>query len=204
MRKKMNDALIKVINEARIKNHDLISKGTGIDKSTVSLHLSGKREINVNHAKRYAEYLDVSLLDVLDSTISKYRVVKYVNEKGEVIPPSEEDYHVIASPNEKRALDRYAIYDKKTNQSYWYSKNIDCTNSDIINKYCYIKGVPNKTPDLLATILEEKRVRGKSIAKIMIQHQMSKVITMEFTLCHPICGITFLDFSESITINNKL
>ena len=145
MKKKMNEALIKVINNAKIKNHDLISKGTGIDKSTVSLHLSGKGEINIHHAKKYAKYLDISLLDVLDETTIKYRVVKYVNYKGIVGPPTEEDFHVIVSPNEKRALDRFVIYDKFLNQCYWYSKNINCSNADVVNKYCYIKGVPNKS-----------------------------------------------------------
>ncbi len=204
MRKKMNEALIKVINEAKIKNHDLISKGTGIDKSTVSLHLSGKREINVAHAKKYANYLNVSLLDVLDSTVPKYRVVKYVNLKGEILPPTEEDYHVIASPNEKRPLSRYAIYDKSLNQAYWYSKDIDCGNTNILNKFCYIKGIPNKTPDMLGTVLEEKKVRGTWTVKLMVQYQMSKIITMQFSKCHPICGITFLDFSDTVKIDNKL
>ena len=45
---KMNEALIRQIDIAKIKNHDLISKGTGIDKSTVSLHLSSKRRINID------------------------------------------------------------------------------------------------------------------------------------------------------------
>tara|TARA_R100001460_G_scaffold106117_1_gene153378 strand:+ start:147 stop:761 length:615 start_codon:yes stop_codon:yes gene_type:complete len=204
MKKKMNEALIKVINNAKIKNHDLISKGTGIDKSTVSLHLSGKREINIHHAKKYAKYLDISLLDVLDETTIKYRVVKYVNYKGIVGPPTEEDFHVIVSPNEKRALDRFVIYDKFLNQCYWYSKNINCSNADVVNKYCYIKGVPNKSFDMLGTVIEEKKIKGKHMIKLINQYQKSKEINMEYSMCYPITAITFLNFSNSIKIDNKL
>ena len=204
MGKKMNEALIKVINEAKIKNHDLISKGTGIDKSTVSLHLSGKREINVAHAKKYANYLNISLLDVLDVTIPKYRVVKYVNKKGEVLPPTEDDFDVLVSPNEKRKSNRYVIYDKVLNQAYFYNKDVDCGNTDVLNKFCYIKGVPNKTSDMLGTVLEENKIKENWIVKVMVQHQKSKIITQEFIKCHPITCVIFLEHSDCFKLDNKL
>ena len=59
---KMNEALIRQIDIAKIKNHDLISKGTGIDKSTVSLHLSSKRRINIEQAYKYAEFIKVHVI----------------------------------------------------------------------------------------------------------------------------------------------
>ena len=96
----MNEALIKQVLLARIKNHDLISKGTGIDKSTVSLHLSSKRQISVDHAKLYAKFLKVPLIKVLDDNIVKYRVVRYVDDTGVVIPPTEDDDHLVITPNE--------------------------------------------------------------------------------------------------------
>ena len=110
---KMNEALIKQVLLARIKNHDLISKGTGIDKSTVSLHLSSKRQISVNHAKLYAKFLKVPLIKVLD--------------------------HLVITPNEIQKKNLKVIYHLERDLVYWYHPEISCNNSNIIDHPCYIK-----------------------------------------------------------------
>ena len=100
---KMNEALIRQIDIAKIKNHDLISKGTGIDKSTVSLHLSSKRRINIEQAYKYADFLKVPVIKVIDENVVKYRVVRYVNDFGEVNPPTEDDFEMDAYDEETLA-----------------------------------------------------------------------------------------------------
>ena len=69
---KMNSALIKVKKESGIKSNELIADGTGIDTSTVSLHFSGKRQINVEQAKLYADFFKVHIIKILDKTIFWY------------------------------------------------------------------------------------------------------------------------------------
>ena len=56
-----NEELIIIKSKSGIKNNDIISRGTGIDKSTVSLHFSGKRLINVDQAKLYANFFEVPI-----------------------------------------------------------------------------------------------------------------------------------------------
>ena len=68
------------IDIAKIKNHDLISKGTGIDKSTVSLHLSSKRRINIEQAYKYADFLKVPVIKVIDEISISSNLLKNDSE----------------------------------------------------------------------------------------------------------------------------
>tara|TARA_S200002703_G_scaffold19816_1_gene16084 strand:- start:7174 stop:7764 length:591 start_codon:yes stop_codon:yes gene_type:complete len=193
---KMNEALIKEINRAKIKNHSIIEKATGIDKSTISLHLNSRRPISIEQAKAYAKFLDVPLIKVIDDTIVKYRVVKYVDEEGVVSNPSEEDFDVILAPNDIQSLNHYAIYDKEQNTVFWYDPEVTCNNSSTEKKYCFIK---SKEGEFLGYV--EKYVKNDLTFR---NAHTNKKHTVYCTLCYPVVGVTFCDFAQHKKINNSL
>jgi hypothetical protein len=197
---KMNEALIKQVILARVKNHDLISKGTGIDKSTVSLHLSSKRQISVDHAKEYAKFLKVPLIKVLDDNIVKYRVVRYVDDSGVVMPPSEDDDHLVIVPNsiEKRKSSK-VIYHIDRDLVYWYSSDKNCENFDIINHPCYIK---TKDKAYLGIVLSHNpKTHNITFADIQPKFKEHKV---KATHCYPITSLSYLKYTTAIKIDNSL
>ena len=195
---KMNEALIRQIDIAKIKNHDLISKGTGIDKSTVSLHLSSKRRINIEQAYKYAEFLKVPVIKVIDENVVKYRVVRYVSISGEVNPPTEDDFEIIVCPNQIEKKEEKIIYDKKKNTAYWYSPNFDYNNSNIENEYCYIK---NKFKSYLGTITKHNK---KTNMITFFNFHTQKEMKVKSEIGHPITSITFCNFTTDKKINNSL
>ena len=193
---KMNDALIKQINIAKIKNHDLISKGTGIDKSTISLHLNSKRPLSIEHAKEYAKYLNIPLIKVIDDSIVKYRVVKYIDPLGEVHNPNEDEFDVIIAPNELTKIEQYCIYDKEKNTIYWYDPKITCKEVNVIGKYTFIK---SKDKSYLGVVLKE----NKGTVTFVNRHT-NKTITVQCANCHPMTAITFCDFATHTKVENSL
>ena len=199
MIKKMNESLIRQINLAKVKNHSLIEKGTGIDKSTISLHLNSKRPLSIEHAKAYAKYLEIPLIKILDDTVVKYRVVKYSNDLGEVTNPTEEDFDIILAPNEIESSNQYAIYDKKRNSVYWYTQKISCNNISVEDRYAYIK------TDKVSYLghIEKYSDKDKHIVDFLNVHT-GKKMKIKCKLCYPITGITFCDFATATKVENQL
>ena len=193
---KMNEALIKQINLAKVKNHSIIEKATGIDKSTISLHLNSRRLISIDQAKAYAKFLDVPLIKVIDDTVVKYRVVKYANDTGEVTDPTEEDFDVILAPNEIESTHQYCIYDKKRNTVYWYDPKQSCETHETINQYCYIKTIDKS---YLGTVLSHDKTHIE-----FINIHTTKKIKIKFLKCYPLTGITFCNFAKVTKIHNSL
>ena len=196
MKTKMNEALIKQINLAKVKNHSIIEKATGIDKSTISLHLNSRRPISIEQAKAYAKFLDIPLIKVIDDTVVKYRVVKYSDENGEVSDPTEEDFDVILAPNEISTSSQYCIYDKKRNTVYWYDPKQSCETTETINEYCYIK---TDTIDYLGSVINH----DKTNIEFLNIHTNKKIKT-KFHKCYPLTGITFCKFATVTKIHNAL
>lgn len=199
MIKKMNESLIRQINLAKVKNHSLIEKGTGIDKSTISLHLNSKRPLSIEHAKAYAKYLEIPLIKILDDTVVKYRVVKYSNDLGEVTNPTEEDFDIILAPNEIESSNQYAIYDKKRNSVYWYTQKISCNNTSVEDRYAYIK------TDKVSYLghIEKYSDKDKHLVDFLNVHT-GKKMKVKCKLCYPITGITFCDFATATKVENQL
>ena len=114
-----------LINQFEIKgkfSQTDISKLTGIDKSTVSLHLSGSRQISIRHAEKYAKILNVPLHLVLEDKIAEYPITHYINEKKIIIKKSEDIFDVLQSLNELIALKNcFSITNLKDKKSYIYS-----------------------------------------------------------------------------------
>ena len=193
---KMNEALIKEINKAKVKNHSIIEKATGIDKSTISLHLNSRRPISIEQARAYAKFLDIPLIKVIDDTVVKYRVVKYVNKEGTVSNPTEWDFDVILAPNEIKKEDQLCIYDKERNSVYWYDPKKSCHEHNVINRYCFIKSVDG---EFLGYV---KTYKGKDMTYFNVH--MQKIIKTKTEICYPIVAITFLDFAKQTKVENSL
>ena len=196
---KMNEALIKQVQLARVKNHELISKGTGIDKSTVSLHLSSKRQISVDHAKLYSKFLKIPLIKVLDDNIVKYRIVRYVDDTGIVFPPSEDDDHIIVTPNSIEKEDLKVIYHIKRDLIYWYTSEQTCKNNDIINHPCYIK---SKDKSYLGTVLSINAKTRKTTFETL--YPTHKTHTVKSEIVYPITAQSYLKYTQVIKIDNSL
>ena len=196
MKIKMNEALIKQINLAKVKNHSIIEKATGIDKSTISLHLNSRRPISIEQARAYAKFLDVPLIKVIDDTVVKYRVVKYSDDLGEVVDPTEEDFDVILAPNEIETSEQYCIYDKKRNTVYWYDPKQSCETHETTNEYCYIKTIDKS---YLGNVLSHDKTHIE-----FINIHTTKKIKIKFHKCFPLTAITFCDFATATKINNSL
>ena len=195
----MNEALIKQVQLARVKNHELISKGTGIDKSTVSLHLSSKRQISVDHAKLYSKFLKIPLIKVLDDNIVKYRIVRYVDDTGVVIPPSEDDDHIIVTPNSIEKEDLKVIYHIKRDLIYWYASEQTCKNNDIIKHPCYIK---SKDKSYLGIVLSINAKTRKTTFETLYPPHTTH--TVKSDIVYPITAQSYLKYTQAIKIDNSL
>ena len=194
---KMNEALVKQVELAKVKNHDVLSRGTGIDKSTVSLHLSGKRKISLDHAKKYSEFLKLPLIKVIDDKVAKYRIVRYIDENGIVTAGDENDFDVVICPNEIEAKDEKIIYNKQRQTAYWYNPDINCNNTETIGEYCYIKN----SKEALCGVILKKTSRNLYLVK---NRHTNKDKTMKIDVCYPISCITFTKFSTSTKIEDSL
>ena len=75
----MNTELIKLIKSVK-KNINEISLGTGINKNVVSRHITGKTNINTATLKKYAEFLDIPLSQLIDKNSNKYKIINYENK----------------------------------------------------------------------------------------------------------------------------
>jgi len=196
----MNESLIRQYQIARLQNPDInnesISIATGIHKSTVSEQLTSKKRLSIEQAKLYAKYFKVHLVKVLDDSVVKYRVVKYIDNLGEITDPTEEDFDVILAPNELENTKQYCIYDKEKNTIYWYNPKITCKNTNLVGKYTYIK---SNVKSYLGVVLKE----NKGTVTFVNRHT-NKTITTKCIDCHPITAITFCDFSTATKINHEL
>ena len=196
----MNEALIKQVGLAKKKNPEItnltIAIATGIHRSTVSQHLNSEKKLSIDHAREYSDFLKIPLIKVIDDYTVKYRIVKYLDEFGEVHNPSEEDFDVIVAPNELETSHQYCIYDKERNDVYWYDPKQTCNNSNVLNKYTFI-------------ITENKSYLGvvtkfvdKDITFINIHTQ--KTLKEKCNICYPMTGITFCDFATLTKMSNSL
>ena len=173
-----------------------LSKLTGIDKSTVSLHLTGHRKMTLDHARKYAESLDVPLIKIIDDKSVKYPVVGYVNDDGTVRMRSENEIEVIVTDNHIESSGNYCLIQKSVNIAYFYNTEISCENSEVINEYCYIKN--KKKQNLLGDIQSTKKVPKKSFNR-----HIGKNVNIDIDICYPIVSIHFLNHSKVFKIQGE-
>tara|TARA_A100000171_G_scaffold37292_1_gene36259 strand:+ start:148 stop:771 length:624 start_codon:yes stop_codon:yes gene_type:complete len=194
---KMNEALIKQFKIAKVKNYDVLAKGTGIDKSTISLHLSNKRKISLDHAKLYSDFLNVPLIKIIDDNISKYRVVRYVDDSGKVTPGDEDDDDIVVLPNEIEKTEDKIIYNKEQQMAYWYNPNIDCFQVNILDKLSYVKS---------ENISRIGKIVSITKANIVVQDLITKETykISKANKCYPIVKIELLEYSNSVKLQNSL
>lgn len=138
---KVNNALIKIYKNSDFKNLDDLGKATGIDKSTVSLHMSGKRVINLASAELYAKTFKVPLIKIISDEVVKYPIVYYCNFEGEVRLRGEDENEALYSLNEIENNKVYGIYCSENSSVYLYNKTIKL---EIINANYFISTTEKK------------------------------------------------------------
>jgi len=186
---KMNKALIRVKKESGIKSNELISDGTGIDTSTVSLHFSGKRQINVEQAKLYADFFKVHIIKILDENITQYPIVAYCNTEGIVRLRNEDEWEVVIAPNDTENDGNYCICQKNSKTIFWYDPKVKLEKKATINIFCYLKNSKENYVGLIAKYL------GNSKYKILNYHTL-KYFTAKIDICYPITNTSHLDYSK--------
>jgi len=189
----MNDKLKKVAQDKGLtKGMGLaLSKLSGIDKSTVSAHLTGAKKLSMYHAEKYARGLEVPVIKLVDDKLVKYSVVAYCEDDGSVRPRNEEESEAIVSENHIQSTGEFAIYQKSTQIAYLYNPNNNCRtckNGDIcaIGQYSYVK---TDKGNYIASVLSKPNKSKK--AKILVRHTL-KTINAKIIMCYPISGISFL------------
>ena len=124
----VNEALIKQVAKFRKtnkeSNNEVISAKTGIDKSTVSLHLSSQRQVSLADCRKYAQFLNLPLIKVIDDKLVKYPVSAYVNNDGEVLMRQPHQNEIIIQPNAIESTGEYAIYNQDFQSLHWYHPQI--------------------------------------------------------------------------------
>jgi hypothetical protein len=186
---KMNKALIRVKKDSGIKSNELISSGTGIDTSTVSLHFSGKRQINVEQAKLYADFFKVHIIKILDENITQYPIVAYCTSRGLVRLRNENEWEVVIAPNDTENNGNYCIYQENAKTIFWYNPNIKIEKKDTMNIFCYLKNTKENYIGLVTRYL------GKKMYKILNYHTL-KYMTKKIDICYPITNTSHLDYSK--------
>jgi len=105
----VNEALKHVFTKkglTKVKElHDLIdvdAEGNKlIDYATISLHLSGNRQVNLQQAKAYSKALGVSWFRIIDESIIKYPIVaNYKYGSGEVYPRDKDQFEFLVCNNQ--------------------------------------------------------------------------------------------------------
>ncbi len=165
-----------------------LSKLTGIDKSTVSLHLTGHRKMSIEHAKKYGESLDVPYIKLLDDNIIKYPVVGYVELDGSVRMRRENEIDICIADNDIASSNCYALFQQQQEVVFFYNPKNSCKNTNIINSYCYIK---SKKQNLLGSIVKET----KKSAEVYNVHT-TKTSRISYDVCYPIVSIYYLKHSN--------
>ena len=185
----MNKALIRVKKDSGIKSNELISSGTGIDTSTVSLHFSGKRQINVEQAKLYADFFKVHIIKILDENITQYPIVAYCTSRGLVRLRNENEWEVVIAPNDTENDGNYCIYQENAKTIFWYNPNIKIEKKDTMNIFCYLKNTKENYIGLVTRYL------GKKMYKILNYHTL-KYMNKKIDICYPITNTSHLDYSK--------
>jgi len=201
----MNDALIKIVQERKKIDSDLnnqvISDHTKIDKSSVSLHLSGKRKINIDDALNYAKYFDVPLIRILDDKVVKYPIVAYGNKEGEVLMRKPNQNEIVVCPNLIQSTNCYAIYNDFWQSIHWYEedKSTDVIDpSTMINDLCYIIG---KKGHWIGEI-RDYNPKTKNITYYSLH--TAKNYKDKLIIAYPILDISKLKYHAMIKIKNIL
>ena len=201
----MNEALIKIVQEKKRLDTDLnnqvISDRTSIDKSTVSLHLSGKRKINIDDAQSYAKYFNVPLIRILDDKVVKYPIVAYANQLGEVLMRKPNQNEIVICPNLIQSTNCYAIYNDFWKSIHWYeeAKSTDVIDpSNMINDLAYIIGKKGHW------IGEIKEYNPKTKGITYYSLHTAKTYKDKLHIAYPILDISKLKYHTMIKIKNIL
>tara|TARA_R100001443_G_scaffold9351_2_gene18947 strand:+ start:142 stop:819 length:678 start_codon:yes stop_codon:yes gene_type:complete len=199
-----NEELIIIKSKSGIKNNDIISRGTGIDKSTVSLHFSGKRLINVDQAKLYANFFQVPIQRVLDSNKAKYRIIGYLDEITGVIKPSDpfKNVEIVICENDMVQYNDLAFYSKLADMLFWFQPDINSDNMQVEaskshpnGRYCYIDALKdNKEIKLVGDIRKRDK---KDNVEVFNRHSL-KLEKYQLNKAYPISTINFLEFSKIV------
>ncbi len=172
-----------------------LSKLTGIDKSTVSLHLTGHRKMSLEHAKKYADSLEVPIIKLIDDKSIKYPVVGYVQDDGSVRMRDENEIEVLVTDNHIQSNGNYCLVHKKQQLAYFYNPKISCKNTEIDGDYCYIK---TKKGNYLGDLKPSK----KKLETITNRHSM-KTIRLVVDVYYPILSFHSLKHTDLYKIQGE-
>tara|TARA_R110000824_G_scaffold67771_1_gene175419 strand:- start:392 stop:988 length:597 start_codon:yes stop_codon:yes gene_type:complete len=186
---KMNEALIRVKKESGIKSNEIISDATGIDTSTVSLHFSNKRKINIDQAYLYSDFFKVHVLRIIDPNITQYPLVAYCDSKGLVRLRNEDEWEVVIAPNDTENDGNYCIYQKNAKTIFWYNPKIKLKEKASMNIFCYLKNSHENYVGLVTRYLGNKKY------KVLNYHTL-KYFSAKFDICYPITNTSHLDYSK--------
>ena len=172
-----------------------LSKLTGIDKSTVSLHLTGHRKMSLEHAKKYSDSLEVPLIKIIDDKSIKYPVVGYVQDDGSVRMRDENEIEVVVADNHIESHGNFCLIQKSVNIAYIYNPKINNKTYKIGHEYCYVKSLKK---NLLGDLIKH----GKKTQTIYNRHTF-KNITLQSTMIYPIFSIHFLKHSDVYKVQGE-
>ncbi len=194
----MNDKLRKVAQEkGLIKGMGVqLSRLSGVDKSTVSAHLTGTKKLSMYHAEKYAQGLEVPVVKILDESVIKYPIVGYVSDQGNVRMRAEHETDICIAENELVSTDCFALYQQLQETIFFYNPKISCKNTDIINSYCYIK---TKQQNFLGSIIKET----KKYCNVYNVHE-AKIKKISYDVCYPIISINYIKHANIYKINNSI
>lgn len=193
----MNDKLKRIAQDkGLVKGMGIqLSRISGIDKSTVSAHLTGSRKLSMYHAKKYAEGLDVPVIKLIDENVIKYSVGSYVNPDGTVRLRKENENSVIISEIHNTNSGELSIYEAIPDIVYFYDpKDLD----NINQSFCYIK---TKNHNFLGDVINYNK--KTKMADTFNRHSFKKK-RYKILEAYPITSIHFLKHTEMFKIQDSL
>lgn len=193
----MNDKLKRIAQDkGLVKGMGIqLSRMSGIDKSTVSAHLTGAKKLSMYHAKKYAEGLDVPVIKLIDENVIKYSVGSYVNPDGTVRLRKENENSVIVSEIHTTNSGELSIYEAIPDIVYFYNpKDFEKFN----NSFCYIK---TKSLNFLGDVMDYNK--KTKMADTFNRHNFRKK-RLKILEAYPITSIHFLKHTEIFKIQDSL
>ena len=200
---KMNEALTFQLNKAgliRIKEiMDAMPRTQHgkflIDQSTVGLHLTGARRINIDHAKVYAKILKTHPWKVIDDYVCRYPVIGNLDPTTGIVETRgkfQNDY-LVCSNDYEYMEGTLIILSKSAKIAYIYNENLELNEDNFNSEDAQRCIFETKNSEILAFITDVD-FKNQTVNYILPTRSKSwKVVTTNYTSIRPINEIINLN-----------
>ena len=205
---KVNIGLTNVLDELGLSSVQGLHQITGIDKPTISRHLSHKQPLTVSHMETYSKTLNIDISFFLSKTYARYPVSGYCyGDKPEVVGKNGLDDHEFIFFLQRYIIDGTKfIWNEQVNRAFRYNVNYSDIRLgfNLLNRFCFIRTSEKVFEGFLGIVNTMDIVKKTADIKPLWQEKIKEKVP--YVNIYPI-GVTYdIDFSDAyikILLNGK-